>query len=258
MITTRNRALLRGALPTLIACLLFLPAAQAQDNEGVATIVKITPKKGHEDVLIKGITDYHKWIAQFDGAMRYTWYQVLTGPDTGKYYARSGDHNWADFDAEYDWQDQADEVFATNVAPAIESMQRMITVDMRDMSIWPEDMSGYTHYAVEHWYIMPGKYGQFRKHLGKIVSTLKEGGFPGYFAFYSVSSGGHGGEIGVVSPHKGWSGMAEENPSFAEIMIKALGSEEAFDEMMMDFGKTFKMGPNMMLRYMQGASDYGD
>ena len=63
----------------------------------------ITPKAGHEETLITAITEYHHWIAQFEGHMEYTWYEILTGPHTGKYMARSGNHNWADFDAEYDW-----------------------------------------------------------------------------------------------------------------------------------------------------------
>ena len=59
----------------------MLPAA-AQDSENIGTLVKITPKKGHDDELIEAITDYHKWIANFEGHMEFTWYEVLTGDET--------------------------------------------------------------------------------------------------------------------------------------------------------------------------------
>ena len=63
----------------LFCCLLFglcwlLPAqAQDQDNEGIARVALITPKEGHDDVLIKAITDYHHWIANFEGHHVYSW-----------------------------------------------------------------------------------------------------------------------------------------------------------------------------------------
>jgi hypothetical protein len=41
-------------------------------------------------------------------------------------------------------------------------------------------------------------------------------------------------------------------------MTKELGSAEAFDEFMADWGDTFKIGRSEMLEYMPGASDYGD
>ena len=90
------------------------------------------------------------------------------------------------------------------------------------------------------------------------MDTLKANDYPGYFAFYSVASGGYGGQIGLVSPNKGWAGMSETDPTFMDIMVKELGSEEAFGEFMADFGSTFKSGQNMMLKYLPAASDYGD
>ncbi len=246
-------------LATLWAFTTLSPAvADEHENEGVATIVKITPKDGHDDELIEGITAYHKHVADKEGAMRYHWYEVLTGPDTGKYFARSGDHNWADFDGEYDWEEEAGKVFQEKVTPHVKSIQRVMTTEMKDYEHWPESMEGYSHYFVEHWYIKNGMYGKFNQHLKKIVDTLKANDYPGYFAFYRVSSGGHGGEVGLVSPNKGWAGMSEQSPSFYEIMSKELGGEAEFEAFMGEFGSTYKTGQNMMLRYMPGASDYGD
>jgi hypothetical protein len=41
-------------------------------------------------------------------------------------------------------------------------------------------------------------------------------------------------------------------------MTEALGGEEEFNNFMSEWGATFKTGQNHMVRYMPGASDYGD
>ena len=73
----------------LATVFLALPA-QAQENDGVATTVLITPKPGHDKQLVDAIIEYHHFVAQFEGHFEYRWYEVLTGPNTGKYAARSG------------------------------------------------------------------------------------------------------------------------------------------------------------------------
>jgi len=227
---------------SILASVFWLMPVQAQDNDGIATTVMITPKAGHEKALVKGITDYHHWVANFDGHFEYTWYEILTGPNTGKYLARSGGHNWSEFDADYDWQKEADKVFETNVAP---------------FSHWPESFEGYTHFQVQDWYVKGGQYGKFRRGLKKVSDTLKAGNFPGYWGFFSVESGGYGNQVSLVTAHKGWSDMADKDPSFFDIMSEALGGAEEFDTFMSDWGATFKEGHSRMVRRMPEASDYG-
>ena len=248
-----------AVLGALLSVFWLMPLqAQDQENDGVATTVLITPKAGHEKELIKAITEYHHWVAQFEGHFRYTWYQVLTGPDTGKYAARSGNHNWADFDAEYDWQKEAGENFEENVAPHIENVQNIITKEMDEFMHWPESFEGYTHFNVEDWYVKNGQYSKFRSGLKQIVDTLKAGNYSGHFGFHSVESGGHGGQIRLVTAHKGWSDMTERDPSFFDIMSESLGGQEAFDALMSDWGSTFKSGRNWTVSRIEEASDYGD
>jgi len=247
----------------LLCCLLFglvwlLPAqAQDQDNEGIAQVVLITPKEGHNEALITAITDYHHWVAKFEGHHEYNWYEILTGPDTGKYIARSGNHNWADFDAKYDWQKEAGEMFAKNVAPHIQDADTHMTEEMKDFSHWPESFDGFTHFQVENWYVHNGKGHEFRQGLKKIVDTLRAANYGGYWGFFSMASGGHGNQVQLVTAHRGWSDMSDKDPSFYTIMSEALGGEDAFHAFMGDWSATFKTGHNQMVKRMPEASDYG-
>jgi len=247
-------------LLSFLASLFWLIPAQAEDdgNEGIARVAVITAKDGHDKSLIKAITDYHHWVANFDGHHKYSWYSVETGPDTGKYIARTGGHNWADFDADFDWQKEAGEVFEKNVAPHIEKAEIYFTKDMADVSNWPESFEGYTHFTVEDWYIKNGQYGKFRASLKKIVDTLKAGGTPNHWGFQSIESGGHGGQIRLVGANKGWGDMSDKDPSFFKIMSEALGGEEQFHAFMSDFGASFKVGRNWTVKRMPEASDYGN
>ena len=241
-----------------LALLMSMPLqADEHEKESIASVVTITPKAGHADDLLEAITEYHHWIADFEGHMQYNWFEILTGPDTGKFAARTGSHSWADFDAEYDWQEQAGEKFAEIVAPHIESVERAMTSEMTEMSHWPENWDGYSLFYVQQWYVHNGKGAQFRKGLKKIVETLKAGGYPGYFGFHSVESGGHGNQITIVSPKKGWAGFSEQSPSFYEIMKKELGGEAEFENFMSEWSATFKTGGSQTVKYLKEASDYG-
>jgi len=240
-------------------CVFWLAPAIAQEEGGnIGTLIKIQAKEGHDEALITAITDYHKWIANFDGAMRYNWYRVLTGPDTGDYYAFSGGHNWADFDAEYDWQDKAGEVFMENVWPQIADMDRMMVRTVQDWSHWPEDWDGYDLFHLTDWYVHNGQYGAFRKGMDRIMKALKAGGTKNHWGFHWMESGTKAGHLMLVSPTRGWAGMAEEDPTFYDIMVKDLGGAEAFDAFMAEWGATFKQGATMTVKWMPGASDYGD
>lgn len=245
-------------LSALLCFFWLTPAvAQEEDKESIARLAMITPKAGHSKTLIQAITDYHHWVANFEGHHEYQWYRVVTGPNTGKFMARTGNHQWADFDAEYDWQEEAGNVFDSNVAPHIESMHVEYTSEMTEFSHWPESFEGYSHYSVQEWYVKGGQYSKFRKGLKTIVDALKAGGFPNYWGFFSVESGGHGGQIRLVGANKGWSDLSDPDPSFYKIMSEALGGQEAFDSFMADWGSTFKSGMSQMLVYMPDASDYG-
>lgn len=252
-----KRVLMLIAALTLCA---FMSTAVAQDqpeNDGIAQLVVITARDGQELALEKAITDYHHYMADKEGAFRYQWHSIMTGPDTGKYVARSGGHNWADFDATHDWDDAADAKFLSDVQPYIQSADFRIARTDRDLGIWPESMDGYQYFLVTDWHIKSGQFGAFNKGLKKIDEILKAGDWPNYYAFTHMVSGGKGNQITLVSPRKSFADMAPKEPSFIQAMNKALGEEEAA-AFLSEWGQTYKQGRNRMLKYRPKLSDYGD
>ena len=243
-----------------LALLSSMSIAVAQDeekNDGLARVALITAKDGQGKALEEAIVKYHHFMGKKKGAFRYQWYAIETGQDTGKYIARSGSHNWADFDAKHDWDKESAAKFASLVQPHIASTVLSITRNDDELGIWPESLEGYEYFSVTRWHIKPGHGTAFSEGLKKIDGILKAGGFPTYYSFIDTVSGGNGNTTTLVSPRKSFADMAPKEPSFFEVMNKAMGEEETA-EFLAGWSTTYKSGENMLLRYMAEQSDYGD
>ena len=232
-------------------------AQDSENNDGLARVALITAKDGQNKALEEAIIKYHHFMGNKKGAFRYQWYSIETGPDTGKYIARSGRHNWADFDAEHDWDEEAGEKFQSLVAPHIANATISITRNDDELGIWPESLEGYKYFSVTRWHIMPGKGNAFKEGLKKIDATLKANGWPSYYSFINDVSGGKGNSVVIVSPRKNFADMAPKEPGFMDIMNKAIGEEET-EALLADWGSTYKSGQNFLLKHMPKQSDYGD
>jgi len=245
---------------TTLAMLGSMSVAVAQDeekNDGLARVAVITAKDGHSKALEDAIVKYHHFMGKKEGAFRYQWYSVVTGEDTGKYIARSGGHNWADFDAKHDWDEEAGAKFEELVQPHVANAVVSITKTDDELGIWPDSLEGYEYFSVSRWHINPGQYAAFSDGLKKIDGILKAGGFPGYYSFIDTVSGGNGNSLVIVSPRKNFADMAPKEPSFMDIMGKAMGEDET-KAFMAEWGATYESGQNMLLRLMPEQSDYGD
>jgi len=93
--------------------------------------------------------------------------------------------------------------------------------------------------------------------LKKVDKILKENDFPNYYSFVDNISGGYGNSVVLVSPRKSFADMAPKEPSFRDIMNKAMGEEET-KAFLAEWAKTYKVGQNSLLKYMAEQSDYGD
>jgi len=243
-----------------LALISGMSQAVAQDEEktdGLAQIVHIVAKDGHVMALEKAITEYHHYMADKPGAWRYQWFSITSGPNSGEYMARSGDHNYADFDATHDWDEAAGEKFLSLVQPHIADADFSITKGNEDVGMWPDSMEGYNYFSITNWHIKQGKGQAFNSGLKKIDAVLKAGNWPNYYAFTYPISGGKGNQTTLVSPNKTFADMAPSGPKFIDIMNEAMGEEEA-GKFLSEWSTTYYAGQNQMLEYRAELSDYGD
>lgn len=243
-----------------LALLFSMSVAVAQDTEkkgNIAQVVIITPKEGQGKALEAAITEYHHFMGTKPGAFRWQWYAIVTGEDTGKYLARTGNHDWADFDATHDWDDESGAKFSSLVMPHIDNIVASFTRTDDELGIWPESMEGYNLFSVTRWHVLPGQYGAFMDHLRKIDTTLKANDFPTPYGIIHNVSGGHGNSLALVIPRKNFADMAPKEPSFMDLMKKTMGDDEA-EKFVANWGSTYKTGETFLLRYLQEQSDYGD
>ncbi len=241
----------------LISSMSYAVAQDEEKSDGIAQLVLITAKDGQAKALEDAITAYHHYVADKEGAFRWQWFSILTGPNTGSYIARTGDHNWADFDATHDWDDEVEAKFDSDVQPHIASAIVTMTRGDDEVGIWPEDMEGYNYFSVTTWYIKQGKNRAFNEGLKKIDAMLKEGDWPSYYAFSYPVSGGKGNQVTLVSPRKSFADMAPKEPDFFAVLNKAMGEEEAA-AFMGDFSTTHHVGQNRLVKFRPKLSDYGD
>ncbi|MGB5291238.1 MAG: hypothetical protein WBN41_07285 [Lysobacterales bacterium] len=242
---------------TLLSSMSIAIAQDEEKNDRLARVALITAKDGQAKALEEAIVKYHHFMGKKKGSMRYHWYSIVTGQDTGKYIARSGGHNWADFDAKHDWDEESAAKFASLVQPHIANAVVTYTQTDDELGIWPDSLEGYEYYSVTSWHIKPGHGAAFNEGLKKIDEVLKAGGFPTYYNFIDTVSGGSGNTTTLVSPRKNFADMAPKEPAFMEVMGKAMGEDEA-KAFMADWSKTYTSGENMLLRHMAEQSDYGD
>jgi len=252
-----KKALTMLVFLALITGMSFAVAQDKEKNDGLARVVLITPKDGQAKALGEAITKYHHYMADKKGSWRYQWYSIVTGPDTGKFIARSGGHNWADFDAEHDWDEAAGAKFMSEVQPHIADADITITRTDDEVGIWPESMESYQYFSVTRWHIKSGQNKVFNDGLKKIDANLKAGGWPNYYAFVNTVSGGSGNSVILVSPRKSFADMAPKEPSFIDVMNKAMGEEET-QAFLAEWGQSYKSGQNQLLKYRSDLSDYGD
>jgi hypothetical protein len=241
-----------------LAMINFASQAVAQEeNDDLAHMVRITAKDGHAKDLEAAITAYHHFMGDKPGAFRYQWFSVMTGPDAGTYIARSGDHNYADFDAVHDWDDASQAKFASDVQPFIADSDIVITRGNDEVGMWPDSLADYSLYSVTKWHVKSGKGRAFDEGLKKVDGILKAGGWPNYYAFYDPISGGKGNTTTLVSPRKNFADLAPKDPDFMAILNKAMGEDEAA-AFLAEWSATYYVGQNMLVRHRPDLSDYGD
>ena len=200
-------------------------AAQETAPGKIAELWVLWPKDGQAAQFEAAAKKFVAWRKQAGEPYSWTAFQPIVGDELTHYVFRSGEHHWADLDANAAWEmkAKANEQYHKDIAPLVKHIEHYITEDDLDHSNWTE--AEYRYFQVEDFKVKPGGHGAMLEALDKVHKAAVAGKFPRSYAI-SNTSGGEGG-MTVVFPYKSYADMQEPNPPFMKVLAQHLGSEDA-------------------------------
>jgi hypothetical protein len=230
-----------------LLAVLGAPAAMAQQQPGpIAVIYSGKAKPGSEAQFEAALKEHFAWHRQQGD--RWTWvtWQYASGERLGQYIVRSGNHNWADFDAAADFMARDEADAAQRLAPHIASLGRSFTRALPQISNWagpePPPMLALTEFRLK-----PGTDAEFMAVVGRIHEGLQKGNYAGKYSWAQMVAGEEGGVYVLVSPRANWAAMEPPSPSFFDVLVRVYGPTEA-QSLMDRFSKLVKSSRSELLR----------
>lgn len=220
----------RIAFGALAAAVISAGGLPAQDGT-LGRSYLITPKLGMDDQFDAAISAHAALRRAEMDPWSWAVYTIETGEDAGSYFVRSGNHQWADFDA-YDaampFQQKVGDHWRTTVSPLIGEWSSMITAVDTSVSLLPTPMPAPAAFVnVTGFKLRPGMERQFFEGVGQAHAALKKANWPHpYLWAYPLSGHEDGPIVWLVSFHDSWADMAEPDPSFEAILMREMGEEE--------------------------------
>ena len=215
-------------------------AMAAEKEQGkIAELWVLWPKEGRTTEFEAAAKKFVAWRKQAGEPHAWTAFQPIVGDDIAHYVWRSGEHHWADLDANAEWEmkAKAGEQYNKDMAPLVDHIEHYITEDDLDHSNWVE-AADYRYFQVESFKIKPGGHGEMVEALDKVHKAAVAGKFPRSYAI-SYTTGGDGG-MTVVFPYKSYADMQEPDPPFMKVLSTHLGSEDAAKKTMQQLNASFE------------------
>lgn len=245
----------RIAFPFLaLLALALLPVSSGAQT--VSRIWSFTPKAGAGPAVAEAIRAHTQYRDALGDPWDWDVYEVAVGEDTGKYYAASWNHTWADFDAYEAWPNgaAASAHFQATVAPLLEKISNEVTRANPEIAKLPSDPSYVpTLINVTDFYLMPGKQMAFSQALAKIHEAIVAADMPFYYSSDSREVGGSGPVYAIAGWGQRWADFVDPDTSMEEVMVQHYGEEEAM-EIFTSFGESIHHWESFVVRYRQDLS----
>ncbi len=180
---------LRILIATGLSALLSAPAP-ALDDGSILWVSWIQPKPGMERQLEEGIRAHHEWRrTQHD---RWVWiaWQIGSGPRAGTIALGTFNHPWSDFDAPPVDPKSAEENFRQTVRPHAASVLVEHYAYLGPVSNSPADLPPRKASVTEEIQVKGGREREFLDAIGKISSAIKKAGWPNYYEWFRLDTGG--------------------------------------------------------------------
>ena len=229
----------------------------AQENTPAAVIdqIMVTPHPEKVAAFHKGVAEHNKQF-HAEAPRQVAVYQIMTGPNTGKYIWNLGPCTWADLD-ERPMDDAHDDHWTTAVAstlttdsngtfwkhhPDLSSMSSNFKLNMLNITFWD---------------IKQGM-GNFEKAtalIDKFVKVYREAYPEDVFGIYSnvLGSTAEGRDMAIVGFMDNYADMANEHPDLPE-KFNAMHGEGSFEKTLQEWSDLLQGSANEMWVYMPKLS----
>ena len=244
---TRHRiGLLSILLPAL--ALLMPTSSEAQD---VSRLWAFTPKSGAGPAVAQAIRAHVEYRDALGDPWDWYIYEVEVGEETGKFYAASWNHSWADFDAYDAWENgpAASAHFQATVAPLLDKISNEIMRANHEMEKLPSDPNYVPNLiSVTDFYLVPGRQGSFNDAIMKIHEAIVAAGLPWYYTSDFREAGGAGPLFSIAGMGQSWADFADPETPMEQMMIQHYGEEEAM-EIFTAFGEGVRRWESFIVRF---------
>jgi len=205
----------------------------------------LTPAQGQDLTMVWQFTPRADAMGSFEAALKahmefrqeqgdaWSWGigQVVVGEKVGTYYALSGAHSWADFDAYNNsaFTQLADAHWGATVQPLVENEMNWISRGLPEMSRLPEEPMEPTLFEVTTFYLNPGGEFAFNDAIGKLLQAVSDAGAPMYWSASTPRVGTEGPTISIMGMAEDWAGLAEPDPTMEQVLTEAYGEDGAME-----------------------------
>ena len=216
----------------VIVPLVLLSGLTASAQEGempsntLAPTYEIQVKSGHQMEFENAITEHFAMHSAANDPWRRDVWQVVAGPNLGRYFIRSGGHTWEELDQEAEVPNDNEHI-ATVVLPHIESVSSKIINWMPSVSTWPPDMEPPKMADVTTYTLSYDGVEGFMNVLKKFHKMILEKESPLVYAWGEVMVGAPGPQLILALPRDGWADFKPPEPSVWGMLAEAYGEHDA-------------------------------
>jgi hypothetical protein len=209
-----------------IAVLAFAAMAGAQDGP-IGQNYLIQPKAGQEMQWEAAYKEHLQWHIDMNDTWNWTAYQIMSGPDTGKYMIRTGGHEWKDWDAIGDKEAKDAANYMENAGKHTASYSVTFDRIHGNLSRFGESPGPYKLVQISNVSVKADKIPDFLAAVGKYHAAFEKTNSPNRYATVSIETGGRTGDFMFVGLHDGYADLEEDPMAMAKMMEEVYGRIEA-------------------------------
>lgn len=146
-------------------------------------VMSLTPKKGQDDILQKGLAEHHKVFHASDPYKCWVW-EMVSGPNSGSYEWVMGPTTWTQMDGRPEGGAH-DADWAKNVDPYIEKYGEVAYWRSdNDLVYEPANSNTFGISRFRYTTLIPGGYDRFETAVAKVVDVYKAKNYGAAFRVY--------------------------------------------------------------------------